>query len=62
MKDSSVEIVLQVNGKVRARISVPADADKAAVMDIAKETLADKMPADIKKEIYVPAKLVNIVG
>ncbi len=62
MKDSSVEIVLQVNGKVRARISVPADADKAAVMDIAKETLADKMPADIKKEIYVPGKLVNIVG
>ena len=62
MKDSSVEIVLQVNGKVRARISVPADADKDTVMDIAKETLADKMPADIKKEIYVPGKLVNIVG
>ncbi len=62
MKESTVEIVLQVNGKVRGRISIPADADKDSVLGIAKETLGDRMPADIKKEIYVPGKLVNIVG
>ena len=62
MKETSVEIVLQVNGKLRGRISIPADADKEAVLAIAKETLGDKMPESIKKEIYVPGKLVNIVG
>ncbi len=62
MKENSSEIVLQVNGKVRGRITVPSDADKDTVIKNAKETLGDKLPESIKKEIYIPGKIVNIVG
>ena len=60
-----LEIVVQVNGKVRGKITVPASADKAAIEAMAKEQdnvqryLAD---AAIKKVIVVPNKLVNIVA
>ena len=60
-----LEIVVQVNGKVRGKITVPASADKAAVEAMAKEQdnvqryLAD---ATIRKVIVVPNKLVNIVA
>ena len=60
-----LEIVVQVNGKVRGKITVPASADKAAIEAMAKEQdnvqryLAD---ATIKKVIVVPDKLVNIVA
>ena len=62
--DASVEIVIQVNGKFRGKITVPADAGKDDVIAAAK---ADgKMTAmldgkTIVKEIFVPGKLVNIV-
>ena len=62
MKENSMEVVVQVNGKVRTRITVSADADKDAVIDQAKESLGDKLPECIKKEIYIPGKIVNIVG
>ena len=62
MKESSIEIVVQVNGKVRGRIEVDAQADKETVINAAKDIIADKLPENIKKEIYVPGKLVNIVG
>ena len=60
-----LEIVVQVNGKVRSKITVPASADKAAIEAMAKEQdnvqrhLAN---ATIKKVIVVPNKLVNIVA
>ncbi|MEK9533966.1 MAG: leucine--tRNA ligase [Halieaceae bacterium] len=60
-----LEIVVQVNGKVRGKITVPASADKAEIEAMAKEQdnvqrfLAD---ATIKKVIVVPNKLVNIVA
>ena len=60
-----LEIVVQVNGKVRGKITVPASADKAAIEAMAKEQdnvqryLAD---ATVKKVIVVPNKLVNIVA
>lgn len=62
MKENSMEVVVQVNGKVRTRITVSTDADKDAVIDQAKESLGDKLPECIKKEIYIPGKIVNIVG
>ena len=62
MKENSMEVVVQVNGKVRTRITVSADADKDAVIDQAKGSLGDKLPECIKKEIYIPGKIVNIVG
>ncbi len=59
-----IEIVVQVNGKLRARISVPADADKDAIESMAiadgnvQRFVAGK---DVRKVIVVPGRLVNIV-
>ncbi len=57
-----VTIVVQVNGKLRANISVPKDSDKDFVVNLAKETIKDKLEGvEIVKEIFVPNKIVNIV-
>jgi leucyl-tRNA synthetase len=59
-----VEIVVQVNGKLRGRISVAADADREAVAELA---LADEnvqrfvTDKEIRKTVVVPGRLVNIV-
>ena len=64
-KENDVEIVIQIMGKVRAKITVPVDMAKDDVLAAAKaepkiaELLAGK---EIKKEIYVPGKLVNFVA
>lgn len=60
--ESMVEIGVQVNGKIRAAISVPKDMEKDAVIAAAKEALGDKLTGNIVKEIYVPGRLVNIVA
>jgi len=60
----TIELPVQVNGKVRGRITVPADADQNAVLDAA---LADEKVAahvegkTIVKKIVVPGRLVNLV-
>jgi leucyl-tRNA synthetase len=60
-----LEIVVQVNGKVRGKVMVPASADNAAIealameQDNVKRFLADKT---VRKVIVVPQKLVNIVA
>ena len=64
MQDS-VEYVVQVNGKVRARVEIPAGADQAAVEQTA---LADPNvqrfvgDARVRKVIVVPGKLVSVVA
>ena len=63
-KDDVIEIVVQVNGKVRTRLSVAADIQKDDAIALAKAE--DRIAAEINgknvvKEIYVPGKLVNIV-
>ena len=63
-KDDVIEIVVQVNGKVRARLCVTADIQKDDAIALAKAE--DRIAAEINgknvvKEIYVPGKLVNIV-
>ena len=61
----SIEIVVQVNGKVRAKMDVPAQADKAAIealalgQDNVQRFLED---VTVRKLIVVPGKLVNIVA
>jgi len=62
MEEDSIEMVIQINGKVRGKMSVPTAAAKDEVIALAKETLGDKLPGEINKEIYVPGKLINIVG
>lgn len=59
--ESTVEVGVQVNGKIRATISVPKDLEKDAVIAAAKEALGDKLTGNIVKEIYVPGRIVNIV-
>ncbi len=62
MKDDTVEIAVQVNGKVKGKVTIAVDADKDLAMQKAKEVLGDKCPSAIVKEIYVPGKIINIVG
>ncbi len=62
--DDTVEIVVQVNGKIKAKLMIPADADQTAAISLAKAD--DKVveaigSMNIVKEIYVKGKLVNIV-
>ena len=63
--DDTVEIVLQIMGKVRSRMTIPVDMPKDEVIAAAKqdEKMAELIAGkEIKKEIYVPGKLVNIVA
>lgn len=63
--DSTVEIVVQINGKIRARLSVPTDieSDKAITLAKKDEGIAAALEGkNIIKEIYVKGKLVNIVA
>ena len=62
--DSAVEIAVQVNGKIKARINVPADIDNMSAISLAKENNAVAAEIEGKtiiKELYVPKRLVNIV-
>ena len=62
--DASVEIVVQINGKIKARLNVPAEISAPDAIALAKsqeaviKEISDK---NIIKELYVPKKLVNIV-
>ncbi|MBX3426273.1 MAG: leucine--tRNA ligase [Pirellulales bacterium] len=64
LAEATIEVPVQINGKVRSKVHVPADASQAAVLDAAKadakiaEQLAGKQ---IVKEVYVPGRLVNFV-
>ena len=63
--DSTVEIVVQINGKIRARLSVPANIESDEAIALAKkdEGIAAALEGkNIIKEIYVKGKLVNIVA
>jgi leucyl-tRNA synthetase len=62
--EDTVTLVIQVNGKVRDRVVVPADADEAAVLEIARASEnARRMIGDgrVVKEIARAPKLVNLV-
>jgi len=59
-----IELVLQVNGKLRGKIVVPATADKAAIEAAARasaEVAKHANGAPVKKVIVVPGRLVNVV-
>ena len=62
--DSTIEVAVQVNGKIKAKIMIPAEAEQAEVLGIAKadESVAAAIDGkNIVKEIYVKGRLVNIV-
>lgn len=60
----TVTVIVQVNGKLRAKLSVPADSNEDQVIDLAKsneKVVAYLKDQTIKKSIYVPKKIVNFV-
>ena len=61
LKEETVNIAVQINGKVKVQLSVDPNADKDAVLAAAKAALGDKLSGNIVKEIYVPGRIVNIV-
>ncbi len=63
-KENSIEIVAQINGKVRTKLVVPADISSEDAVALAKEDEKIKEATDgktIVKELYVKGRLVNIV-
>jgi len=61
---SEIEIPVQINGKVRGKISVPADLDSEGLQEAAlkNEKIAEMMAGkEIVKKIIVPGRLVNFV-
>ncbi|MFB8529424.1 leucine--tRNA ligase [Enterococcus casseliflavus] len=63
--EDEIEVVFQVNGKVRAKAMVPADAEKAVLEQLVQENelVQEQLQGKtIRKVIVVPNKLVNIVA
>ena len=64
LQRSEIELVLQVNGKLRGSIKVPTDASKGAIEGIAANSAEVAKCAEgrlIKKIVVVPGRLVNVV-
>ena len=62
-KASEVELAVQVNGKVKAKITVASDAAEDVIRETALEAIADATAGkDIKKVIVIPGRLVNVVA
>lgn len=62
--DNEIEIVVQINGKVRAKLMIPAEIEAAQAIELAKKDSAIAAAIDGKtvvKELYVKGRLVNIV-
>ncbi len=64
LEQAEIELVVQVNGKLRGSVKVPKDADKAAIeaAALANENVKKFVEGAPKKVIVVPGKLVNIVA
>ena len=64
LRNDTIEVAVQVNGKMRGRISIPAEATEEQVIAIAKSDenvarhLSDK---ELKRSIYVRGRIVNFV-
>ncbi len=62
--ESTLELPVQVNGKLRSRISVPADADETTILNTAladPETQKFLAGKDPKKKLYIKGRMVNLV-
>ncbi|WP_130836838.1 leucine--tRNA ligase [Lachnoclostridium sp. Marseille-P6806] len=61
IREDVKEIAVQVNGKLRGKITIPVDMAKEEVIAEARRELDDRLTGTVVKEIYVPGKIVNIV-
>lgn len=62
MADDEKEVAVQINGKTKCVVKVPADISKEDAIAAGKEALGDKLSGNIIKEIYVPGRIINIVA
>ncbi|MDB5770843.1 MAG: leuS [Burkholderia sp.] len=64
LEQAEIELMVQVNGKLRGSVTVPKDADKAAIeaAALANENVKKFVEGTPKKVIVVPGKLINIVA
>jgi leucyl-tRNA synthetase len=61
-KDNEVELAVQINSKLRARIVVPADASQELVLERARQEVAKDLEGKTPvKEVVVPGRLVNLI-
>jgi leucyl-tRNA synthetase len=62
LKTDTVQLVMQINGKLRGHLTVPAEADKDFVLEEAKKALASRLDGvEIVKNVYIPGRIVNFV-
>jgi leucyl-tRNA synthetase len=64
LHSDTITIVVQVNGKVRSNVSVPADASEEAIVKAAKldsKVAGHLKNKEVRKTIYVPQRLINFV-
>ncbi|BAE81163.1 leucyl tRNA synthetase [Chlamydia felis Fe/C-56] len=62
LEDTSVTFVIQVNGKLRARLDISKNAAREEVLSLAREAVSRYLEdKEVKKEIFVPNRLVNFV-
>ncbi|MCL2602893.1 MAG: leucine--tRNA ligase [Defluviitaleaceae bacterium] len=62
LKTDTIELVMQVNGKLRGHVTVPANAEKDFVLEEARKALASRLDgAEIIKSVYVPGRIINFV-
>jgi leucyl-tRNA synthetase len=60
--ESSIELPVQVNGKLRGKITVPAGADESTVLAAAEADVARHLDGrTVRKRVYVAGKMVNLV-
>ena len=61
MKDDEVHVPVQIKGKTKVVISIPAECSKEEALASGKAAIADKLTGTVVKEIYVPKKILNFV-
>ena len=61
MRDDEVQVPVQINGKTKAVIRIPAECSKEEAVAAGKAAIADKLTGNVVKEIYVPKKILNFV-
>ena len=61
-EEDEVEVPVQINGKVRGRITLPKDATEAQALAAARQTLASQLEGKpLRKTIWVPGKILNLI-
>lgn len=61
MKEDEISVAVQVNGKTKAVVTLPAGTSKEDAIEAGKAMVTDKLTGTIVKEIYVPGRIINIV-